>query len=275
MRVPLLGLETWPRAHARVLDRKPRPQHGQVGPPTDWPWRVTCARCNIRPREEGPRDEMVPGQRVCRVWQFDLPMNGAQRAGQEATELKGRLHLWNTALLEVRVLLADACRAREARNVQPFPVGEITEASRGAHPFGTWIDLDQVFHSYRLLAAVFFCQMFKQGKAAAGLAAANRAQAIVAERDSIVATAFPIASDLERFGRLLHELEIARDEVIAHAQGDAFGITHGDTIVLSDAHSESLRKVDLGFWRDATRALQDEVQRRMKELSADSATIRG
>ena len=71
-------------------------------------------------------------------------MNATEQASLQAKELKGRLHLWNTALLEVRILLADARRAREARDLQPFPVGEITEASRSGHPFGTWIDLDQV-----------------------------------------------------------------------------------------------------------------------------------
>jgi hypothetical protein len=188
-------------------------------------------------------------------------------------EFKGRLHLWNAALLEVRLLLNDACRASAARDLHAVPTGEITEASRSAHPFGTWIDLNDVYDNYRALAAVYFCQVFKEGNAASGLAGRNRDPSIVAERDNIVAIALPTADDQARFAGLLAALEAARDKVLAHADGNAFSISHSSRMVISHTHGESLRKVDLDFWLRAARALQDEVQLRMGRLRIDSGMI--
>jgi hypothetical protein len=174
----------------------------------------------------------------------------------DAQERHGRLHLWIMALTECANLLRNAERARLARDSKAPPPTELDEEYLSL-PFGTWWDLNEVFHNNVLLAIVLICQLFTTGNKDAGSVAANAA--LADELRFLVATAFPSLSDRERFDALIRHLKYIRHKNIAHADGAAFGVSHGDTIVSSSSFRSAMHSVDLPFFTEAVERLRREA----------------
>lgn len=218
---------------------------------------------------------------------------------EDKLEIKGRLLLWHTALLECEQLFKMIKRAeleintkealeKEHRHtiaLQNFAStqpdyrpgtmkNEHAVAFSKIQPkeFGAYTDCYYIKESLLMLAVVFFCQIFNSGYKSKGKAAANNKEFVSKHINHILIDIFPLPEELDRFELLKKQLVTARDRMIGHADGDAFNIVHGTPITSMKSYSAGLKEIDVEYWISVVEPLRLAVLKyAQKVISNQSA----
>lgn len=187
--------------------------------------------------------------------------NGKLMTDDERKECLGRVCLWTDAFRECKAVLTLAIRAAVDEHDRRPPLSPLNpDGSRNAvipmnsegQPFPTWEESRQIAASLPMYAAVLFCQFYGNGKAQKGTVAANRGP-MNTIRANVISRAFPNQPELEQFKELSRLVTDARNEMIAHAQGDAFKVSHGPGSV---TWHPTPALPDLSQWLACVRALE-------------------
>lgn len=207
---------------------------------------------------------------------------------QDKLEIKGRLWLWSSAISECQTLLELADRANiamkderlEARllkyteglnefaRIQPDHEEGIQKHShsiayRATHSeeFPTFQDCLHTKNYSMMLAIVFFCQLFNQGFAQTGIAAANNKQFIDAHLGKILDKVFVTSTERMTFDQFCDQLKNARNTMIGHADANAFEIVHGDQLSTMKHYTKAIKGLDIEYWRSFLESLRLEIMR--------------
>lgn len=193
-------------------------------------------------------------------------------------ESQGRLMLWRMAIIQCQKLLELARRAekemfspevdekekryrqaaREYAEAQPdYISGEWNRhfdafKKQQQREFGAYIDCGDVKNYCRMLAIVFFCQIFNKGHSASGAVAANNDDFRKNYLNSVIDKVFNSQDEKQRFDDLCKLLRNARNEMIGHADGEKFEIKHPTaTLPVRSANDFriALEGIDFSYWQ--------------------------
>ncbi len=191
-------------------------------------------------------------------------------------ETKGRLFLWEGAVLETKSLLEMADRSLEALKNQ----GHITEErdkyiealktfredtpdadilkkefdQSYYRPFPAESECFEISNVSRLLAIVIFCQILNPGNKKKGVVASNPRSfmspnfELSDQLTSICNSIFQSEEEHLKFKNLCSKLLEVRNTLIAHADGEAYDVKRSDYLVTMRSHRDGLKGIDFSFW---------------------------
>lgn len=197
-------------------------------------------------------------------------------------EDQSRLLLWMSALEQTKRLLRLAERALAAQgsaemNAKLQKHCESSQAFARAQPdytpgmqksshfsahdelypreFADPIDCFETANACRMLAIVFFCQVFKGGYAEDGNVAGNKPEFIRGHLDNILCLAYPHQEARNAFSSMRMLIESARDNMLAHADAKAFEVTSFDAGMHLKLHAAALTGIDFSAFTPAVESL--------------------
>lgn len=201
----------------------------------------------------------------------------------EAYEIQGRLALWVFTLKECKRLLKLAARSKDAatqerlelqqermrglQNLGPKNASPISGDPDGLnayqrfnqdnpqyYAFPTYHDCTELSGCVHMYAIIAFCRIWTTGNQGVGKAMGNKTEKMKALREKMVAEAFPEASDRQNFDAFLNQLLVARDKVIAHADGDHANIRFNEGLSLT-LPSNVVHGIDMKYFAQCVELL--------------------
>lgn len=198
-----------------------------------------------------------------------------------------RLYLWESALREAGLLLALASRAWAAKDM-PEVKDRDAEYLQAMHahirarpdyepgtqklshirdyqqanprPLGDALDYFGYYNACRMLAVVFFCQLFKSGFEEETSVARNSPSFVTRHMNELLSQADFSAEESREFDELRDRLETARDKMLAHADGGAFEFRDNPAGFQYKLHIAALDGIDFGLLATTVKRLQDALQ---------------
>lgn len=198
-----------------------------------------------------------------------------------------RLHLWQTALRETRMLLALARRAWAAKDTAAVidKENEYTQArnayirsrpdyapgiqklshflefeTANPRPLGDSLDYFGFYDACRMLAIIFFCQLFKSGYEDKSVVAGNSRLFVNEQLAKLLQRANFSDAELIDFELLRQRAETARDKMLAHAEGPEFDFQEMPTGFHFKMPIASLDGIDFALLADFSKRLEDSLQ---------------
>lgn len=193
----------------------------------------------------------------------------------EKLEVRGRLWLWDLAVTQTQQLLLLAERSKSGaeqqhirdeldaynKSLRDFVRGKpdheegllrlsIVKEFDTQHPrvFPTWAECMLIHDACIELAIIYFSQVLNVGHADIGSAAKSDKPFRDQHLKAIASAVFPERSDFDRFFNLCDQILTARDKMIGHADGKAFGIQHGNTASTMKMYRQAWEHIDLEYW---------------------------
>jgi hypothetical protein len=114
--------------------------------------------------------------------------------------------------------------------------------------FPAFTDCTCINDSLLMLAVVFFCQIFNIGHKSEGKAACNSKTFRNQHFSNILNKTFSNADDRDRFESFSAQLISARNEMIGHADGNAFNIFHGTPVTSMKHYTAAIKEIDVEYW---------------------------
>lgn len=170
----------------------------------------------------------------------------------EKAEIVGRLWLWQNVVEEIIQLLGMADRAH-AYSKSPEARARATTVTYGTpfaiNPaFPTWTEALRIRTALIGLAVVYFGQIFKDGNKDEGKVARNLSPTLKKLRTGMLRQIGEQDLGTKVVSDFLEELKTLRDRTLAHAEGEAFEVEHGDTISKMRMMGYGLEDVDIALW---------------------------
>jgi hypothetical protein len=205
---------------------------------------------------------------------------------EEKLEIRGRLWLWSSALDECANMLKTAQRAEIEMSSQDAIAKEeryviaLNEFSRDqpdyesgvsklAHlsefqkiqskEFPSFTDCSCIKDYCRMLAIVFFCQIFKQGKPVSGVVANNNGPFREIHLKKLRDDLFQTEHNKKVFDEFCDQCESARDKMIGHADGYAFDIKHGTSISTMNNFRVAIKEINFMYMTDIVSLLSKAI----------------
>lgn len=183
-------------------------------------------------------------------------------SSNQHAEIVGRLGLWNNALMQCSWSLTTLFRCQEELDSgRPNTRHEnsLKEHKKTSEAFPSLFDCLQIKNACGMSAVVVFCQVFNTGYPAEGVAAGNKEPHISEHLKQIISNAFPNKDERQDFEIFLNTCETVRDEMIAHADGRAFDITHGSPVSKMRLVMSSIQDIDFRYMYSVTKKLETAI----------------
>lgn len=194
---------------------------------------------------------------------------------REKLEVRGRLWLWESAVLQTQQLLFLAERSRSGaeqqhihdeldaynKSLRDFARGKpdheegvlklsVAKEFDSQHPraFPTWTECMTIHDACIELAIVYFSQILISGYQDTGSAAKSDKPFRDQHLNTIASMVFPDQSDIDRFFDFCEQVLTARNKMIGHADGEAFAIEHGTPVSKMKSYRQAWEHIDLKYW---------------------------
>lgn len=199
---------------------------------------------------------------------------------EQQREVLGRLYLWHSAVSEVCRLLdladrawggrtqpnivaeQDAYDAAIGQNV-PFENGAIrmtdlfTFDARYPRPFPILTECYELVRATRMLAVIVFGQIVKSGDSDIGRVSRSTGNFMDPYRVGLEKHILSCGVPEQLYQALVNEIELYRDKMLAHADGAAFGMTHGHPVSSFKMVASGLETIDFGLLRRVSQMICD------------------
>lgn len=213
---------------------------------------------------------------------------------KEKLEIRGRLLLWSSALDECTSILKISQRnesemesGRPSQKEQAFTDAfRIWQESQPSYTLGSlklsehiefsgtypkeypaFTDCIQIRNYMHMLAVVLFCQILKSGRYDEGSVAGNTKHFIQTHLEEILHSVFPTTSERERFEQFKDAFLIARDKMIGHADGPAFGLQHGTQVSRMKMIVPSVEGIDFKYMAEILHPLRVAVMQHARRVT--------
>lgn len=208
--------------------------------------------------------------------------------------VKGRLMLWDNALLQCSMFLSVFHRSqqeidsggpksrhsnwleglKEFSKQQPDYVPNDIQSKhhreyslKFPEAFPSFFDCYQIKNACGISAVVLFCQIFNSGYGVSEEVARNSKAFRADHLDKILLLIFSDETELEVFEGFRDSCIAARDNMIAHADGEAFDLEHGSPISKVKLVVSSIQDIDFHYMREITPKLRHAVEKYSETLS--------
>ncbi len=214
---------------------------------------------------------------------------------KEKLEVKGRLWLWESAVSECKSILKlvtrnkmeiDTGRPLQRETVLDEKFQEFAKAQIDYTPgnmkfshhqefyalnqkeFPCFTDCTSITRYGHMLVVVLFCQILNKGNFDEGKVAGNTKHFIATHLNQLTGRLFSTKEDKEKFRKLQNQCLKARDQMLGHADGQAFNLEHGEAVSSMKMISSCIDDIDFEYLSDILEDFRLEILMYANEVSA-------
>ena len=173
-------------------------------------------------------------------------------------EIKGRLFLWYAAIEQCASLIKLSTNAQKSL--------ENSKQTNTTNSFPSADECKLIHHAGIELAIIYFCQITTSGYEDKPKVSGNNKKFREKHWNAIVSRAIN-PEETDQFNLLLGEIENARHQMLAHAQGTAFEVQHHGPITEFKQFKQSWSNIDLPYWLKTVDILRNAIGNYIRDLS--------
>lgn len=230
-----------------------------------------------------------------------ISLSGGRKGNLATIEAQGRLMLWREAIVFSSTCLSLGIRARKATEQDNIlsehkKYLEDREASWRQHPdydgslgsgkhmrifdaqytrpFPTWLECRHIYEACVSMAVISFCQVLSSGYPDPGKVSVNNKAFREEHWTKILDSAFSEAEEKNRFLIFCDRLKSIRDEMLGHADGNAYEVEHGHGIDVTrhKTITYDIYDLDLKYWTSFLEPLRLAIERYSTRLEEEPST---
>lgn len=167
-------------------------------------------------------------------------------------EIKGRLYLWYSAV-------GQCCELLDLYSKDPIVAPDSYSSD----------EIKLIRNSSIEMAIIYFCQVVNNGNGHPERVATNNLLFRQEHWQAWVNYAIEDA-DIKYFEETVDLIKRARDQMLGHADGRAFDVSHAGPITMFKQHSLSWKDIDIEFWKTSVKNLKSSFGDYIRSINLQS-----
>lgn len=164
-------------------------------------------------------------------------------------EIKGRLYLWYSAV-------GQCCELLDLYSKDPI-------VAPGSYSSD---EIKLIRNSSVEMAIIYFCQVVNNGNGHSKLVANNN-RAFRQEHWQAWVNFSIVDADKRYFEETVGLIKHARDQMLGHADGRAFDVSHTGPLTMFKQYSQSWKDIDIEFWKASMKNLKSSFGDYIRSLN--------